>query len=637
MIVRGLGVAEVPAERDAIYDLLASGPCVPALPYDLTFPEVFYPTGVPHGRRGFHAVVGNPPWDEVQAKSVEFLASFDFLIAEASTERERSRIRDRILTSARVNGLYQSYLDSFEQLKRSNRALFEYQLIRVDGDLAGRQLSLYRVFLERKWQVVDVAGRVGAVVPAAFHANEGATGVRQLYIERMALHACYSFENRRRLFDIHRSFKFCLIVAEAGRATESIECGFYLVDDAWLFQQSRDPSPVALDLHLVRGTGGKYLTLTEFRSASDAQVARTALAAATPLGEWLRQSSVTPCTSELPMLGPETFFPTADTLGPGRDPRDAGTALDALHDGFVALHEGKTFEQYNDHWGEPPRYVVRLRKLSNRPRWLKLYRYFRVAYREVAASTNERTGIFCIIPPPAVTARNAASDITPASHPNAWALLLCAWGNSFTFDYILRQMVQTAVSLFIVERMPIPWSHSGAHLPLVHWSVRLSCNHTGYEPLWHEQLGDAWREPGKERFTWPVLATGGERWEVRSVIDAVVADAYGLNREQYEHVLRSFDRASGPNPHTDICLAKFDELNLIGLDAFTRKYDPYWDIPLVETLPEPVIELPIPRDESSPSTPPTNLLGEPVPTDLYGNPQLPGRKKGHRGRPGRRR
>src|SRR5262249_61392733 len=40
----------------------------------------------------------------------------------------------------------------------------------------------------------------------------GATGVRQLYLTKMALLHCYSFENRRKLFEIHRSFKFANVV-----------------------------------------------------------------------------------------------------------------------------------------------------------------------------------------------------------------------------------------------------------------------------------------------------------------------------------------------------------------------------------------------------------------------------------------
>jgi len=42
----------------------------------------------------------------------------------------------------------------------------------------------------------------------------------------------------------------------------------------------------------------------------------------------------------------------------------------------------------------------------------------------------------------------------------------------------------------------------------------------------------------------------------------------------------------------ELCLAMFDELKSIGLDAFTKRHDPYWDVPLNEDLPQPVIDLP---------------------------------------------
>ncbi len=73
MIGRGLGVGDVPQEREAIIEIVTSGACIPALPYDLTFPEVFYPMGIPQGRQGFHVVVGNPPWDRVRPLKKEYL------------------------------------------------------------------------------------------------------------------------------------------------------------------------------------------------------------------------------------------------------------------------------------------------------------------------------------------------------------------------------------------------------------------------------------------------------------------------------------------------------------------------------------------------------------------------------------
>ena len=78
-----------------------------------------------------------------------------------------------------------------------------------------------------------------------------------------------------------------------------------------------------------------------------------------------------------------------------------------------------------------------------------------------------------------------------------------------------------------------------------------------------------------------------------AAIDAVVAEAYGLSREQYLHVLVSFSHKSYPKA-PEKCLAAFDELQRIGLDAFVKANDPYHDIPLNENLPKPAIELQIP-------------------------------------------
>jgi len=63
-------------------------------------------------------------------------------------------------------------------------------------------------------------------------------------------------------------------------------------------------------------------------------------------------------------------------------------------------------------------------------------------------------------------------------------------------------------------------------------------------------------------------------------------------------VLSTFSYKSYPEA-PELCLVRFDELQAIGLEAFTKKHDPYWDIPLNENLPEPVIDLPLPSDLDS--------------------------------------
>ena len=190
-------------------------------------------------------------------------------------------------------------------------------------------------------------------------------------------------------------------------------------------------------------------------------------------------------------------------------------------------------------------------------------------------------------------------------------------------------MVAENVQYSFLDIVPIPHLKAEWNF-LAHAALRLTCNHEGYAPLWKEQLGAEWRE-ASPRHTWPVLAGEEARWEVRAAIDAVVAQAYGLNRAQYEHVLHSFDRASGTNPHTAICLAKWDELQDTGLSAFTQKYDPYWDIPLIESLPEPVIELPSLEPNIKPGQAvQRDLFGNVVQTNLFGEVVMPGSKKKRR-------
>ena len=81
----------------------------------------------------------------------------------------------------------------------------------------------------------------------------------------MALLFCYSFENRRKLFEIHSSFKFATLVARAGHPTDHFSCAFYLHDDEWLFSNLRTRNPLDYTLEFVRRTGGEYLSLLELQ------------------------------------------------------------------------------------------------------------------------------------------------------------------------------------------------------------------------------------------------------------------------------------------------------------------------------------------------------------------------------------
>jgi hypothetical protein len=179
----------------------------------------------------------------------------------------------------------------------------------------------------------------------------------------------------------------------------------------------------------------------------------------------------------------------------------------------------------------------------------------------------------------------------PAIRANSGALIAAAQLNCFSTDALVRPHVQVMVTQKLLEATDAPEPHTEAEvLFLAHCSLRLHSEAAEYAELWSEQLGPEWREE-RRKHTWPVLEDDDRRWLVRAAIDAVVAVAYRLDRDQYAHVLASFNHKSYPRA-PELCLHAFDDLAKHGLAAFCKKHDPYWDIPLVTTLPNPVLDLP---------------------------------------------
>ena len=601
MIRRGLGLpagAEAPEEKGDLLGLALAGGHAAALPYDLVFPEVFHPKGIVNGRHGFDAVAANPPWDAIQFKSKEFFAAFDFEILNAPTKREREAIEERLTSDPSCGTLFAEYTEGFEQQKRIIDSLFEHQKVFIDGDLCGRQLDLFRVFMERNHQVLQSRGWTGVVVPSAFHANEGATGVRRLYLNQMRLHCCFSFENKRKLFEIDSRFKFATVIAQRGGPTADFEAAFYLHDDEWLFGDRHARPVLSMGRAVVDRLGGEYLNFPEVTIPEDFEVLKAVAAGRSyPFGRWASSMGIRFRMTELHTShDAHRFVPSSGYSLESNSAYGPRWIVSLLAEKAVVLMEGKYFHQFMDGWGELPRFVVPLENLADKPDVVLPARFFRAALRKIASSTNERTAIMAILPPGCVFADNTISECTPHRRSVVSCATQMAVFNSYPYDWLLRQKVAATVNAFMVDQVLVP--DVTAQLPLLaHASIRLSCNHEGYADLWQTQLGSEWREPRMPAFGWPVLVNEDERWAVRAVIDAVVADAYGLTREQYAHVLSTFNHKSYPKAPT-LCLAAFDELKAIGLEAFCKRHDPYWDIPLNESLPKPVIELPTPSADS---------------------------------------
>jgi hypothetical protein len=347
----------------------------PALSFDLAFPEVFYPGGWRDERQGFHAVLCNPPWEALRPAEKEFFAAYDVTVLDAPTARERSARIAELKCQPAIRARWSAERDRIEGQKACHDRLYIHQKVRVGNDLAGRYSDSYRVFAERAAQLVRPGGQVGLVLPAAFHANEGATGIRRLYLERMALRCCYSFVNRRRLFPIDVRCKFALVVATRGGPTTEFPCAFYLQDPACLFGRHQ---ALRYSLESVRRTGGDYLTFLEARDPEELEVLTQLLARGRSL------ESLEPTHRLVFRTEPYAFNVT--THGPLFTPASPPAAA------CLPLQEGKSIHQLTDRW-EAPRYAVPVDAAAGRPAALANAGFFRLAFRTIANATNERTAI----------------------------------------------------------------------------------------------------------------------------------------------------------------------------------------------------------------------------------------------------
>lgn len=559
------------------------------VPYDLVFPEVFHPEGKTEQTGGFSAVLGNPPWDAIKFNTREFLAAFDLRVLDAPTKRERDKVERSLTETASVLALFRDRQAEFERLKRTNDRLFLYQKVIVDGDLAGRQLDMFRVFLERGWRVLGGAGRLGLVVPSAFHTAAGATGVRKLVIETGGLSKYLVFRNTRHLFEISAGLEFGLLVISGDRVTrETPRARFGLTDPEALAASDRlELLPVPLEA-LTRGN--PYVSLPSISDEASLRALLTCRQSGRTFSDTQHEFGIeirsTP--TSVHMTHESGYFSPLRRVFQEGATVSRPMAYDVTtKSGALLLHEGGTFNRFTDDWGGLPRYGLSIERAREYDRWVALARHYKVAIRAIVGSSPDK-GIAALLPPGCLVANSALVEGAPESRPSAGALAMIALLNSTAFSWLLSFAADLNVNLFALKYVPAPPEPTSPFL--TRSALRLSCNHSGYAPLWLEQLGSEWREP-TPKHTWPVLSDPDTRWSVRAAIDAVVADAYGLDRAQYSHVLSSFSHTSYKRA-PELCLAAFDELNAIGLEAFTKKHDPYWDIPLVTTLPKPVIDLP---------------------------------------------
>ncbi|MFJ4481646.1 Eco57I restriction-modification methylase domain-containing protein [Streptomyces longwoodensis] len=198
--------------------------------WHLEFPEVFAVpesgAGVQPGTGwagGFDAVVGNPPWDQVQVDAREFFAAKRVDIAEAANMTARNKKINLLATED--SELYASFKE--EQRKNDGFKHFAHASGRFPLTAFGR-LNTYSLFTEHARTAMSPQGRSGQIVPSGIATDSFNQYFFKDLVTQGHLVALYSFENEEKVFPgVHHSVNFALFcMAGSGFPDEPISIAF---------------------------------------------------------------------------------------------------------------------------------------------------------------------------------------------------------------------------------------------------------------------------------------------------------------------------------------------------------------------------------------------------------------------------
>lgn len=547
-----------------------------AVSYDLQFPEVFHARG--DGTHGFDAVIGNPPWDKPHVERSEFGKNSAGHDAQAwKTE-------------------FKAYEEGMTRLAAwVERHVREME--RFTGSKAVGHRDVYFAFSWRFFLLANEAGgALGLVLGGGLAKNPAARSLRGLFLTRTRCSTIVQYENEHRLFgDLPPVVEFCLVAARRMPLAPSVR----LATRQRTFQDL-DGNGVELRISdiLSRWSSGDQLSLLSLANAATNGETAVARQGSGEVSIWeLICRSVGSPVQEANSSSHVALLRLSDRLpAPIPDVRCTAAGDKLRKDGVVPLLSGRSVQDYDGlprnrsgSWDPKPTHAIDLSKCP--ASMVERLRHFRLVFRRNCGSpqTNERSLRAAVIPPGLACSENLLVEKEPWKHTNASRLALLALLNAFVLDGRLRPKIQTKIGKSILEDTFTPTVKDEARF-LAHSALRLSCTDAVFAPLWKEQLGSEWRESTQSR-SWPAIADIAERWSVRAAIDAVVANVCGLSRGQYAELLSAFMHRSYPDSPA-ICLSAFDRLEEVGMNRFCKQNDPYWDIPLTDAFPAPVIRLP---------------------------------------------
>lgn len=625
--------------------------------WEIEFPDVFARPG-----SGFDAIVGNPPWEIQKPSSMEFFSNIDPLYrtygnqearrvqktlfdADAQTERRWLEYNTRFKALSHfvsyagapfgdyvdADGKETDSADRFAVVKtwrdKTNHVAHDRWRAKRKGrphysdpehpyrHQGSADLNSYKLFLELGHSLLRAGGQMGLIVPSGIYTDRGTSDLRTLFLDRCRWRWIFSFENRKKIFPIHGSFKFCPIIVQKGGITRGIRTAFMRREVSDWESAEQFVTPYLREQ--VERFSPKTKSILEIRTTRDLEILERIYDSGILLGDDRPDGWQIKYTREFDMTNDSSLFPPiqkweAKGFVPdiyNRWVRPACVHEDApAEPGWIALrrggfareedieevalplYEGRMIGQFDFSqkgwesgkgrkavWRDigfedkvvEPQFLMGLdAQLNTKDKEgnIKSSRGDKIGFMDVASSTNSRTMIATYLH--AMPCGNKVPVLTPRhGHRGPELFGLAAVLNSFVYDYELRcRLGGLTINYFILAETCVPATdiaNTESILDLAHAAANLNAASATLPEVWlrsRANYGPVNRIDRCLKRLWAI--TDHERIRLRCILDAVVAELYGLTWEDLGWILRDCD-----HPISDVCS-----------DQFSRELDPkgFW-------------------------------------------------------------
>ncbi|HET7325396.1 MAG TPA: DNA methyltransferase [Halococcus sp.] len=563
---------------------------------------------------GFDVIVGNPPWDQLRPSRDDYFSRFDPTFRTRPPSDKDAKQAELLEDEEKAAGWEEHQREIEIRIKYFSQSK-EYQLQKptVAGRIDPNEKNLAALFLERVFSLARDGGYIGQVLPGVIFNGSFSKDLRLKLLNGTEITALVGFENHGIFEGLHAQYNFAVTTFKNGGRTDALRGIFQQRDIGILSEIGEHTVEIPRQVLIEYSSEARIFP---FVSSREEAKTLNAILSHPSLGEHLPDCwNVDPYeeihrtrdadrfveneqAGDYPVYGgkniqqhvyddtielgaePFVFWSVEEHVDPERSAKyrarertfNSGNLKKSIYLKFNGNETSKSQIQFvndllADYRGKP---------LTPEDALLDCTEY-RIAYREIANSTNERTLIAAVLPIGVVHHHKLNSlrpyEISPtedhlSENPIRGAYkrsfsdkeLFVASGliNSLPFDFLMRTKVDSTVVAYKFTESQAPRLTKGDNWFEYIWTraARLNC------------YGEAFTEM-RERLGGIAPATDEtERRRLQAEIDAAAFHAYGLDREETQFVLDDFHRVRSPRLMTedyfDLVSEKYDDLAEIG-------------------------------------------------------------------------